>query len=378
MEKKEIFKKLLELAASERKVAVATVVRAYGSTPREVGAKMVVLENGEFLGTIGGGCGEAEAWQEARRVLSQETPATVHIDLTEDPNAGGEKICGGKMDVFIDLWRQDDLWGVTPIVDLLEQGKGLSLATVIAAPASAAAKPGTRLFVGDNGWSQGSLGDASVEQTLRQEMPSFIATRRSCIASVDMNATHTLTVPAPRHVNECAVEIFVEVVEQPPLLVVVGAGHCALPLSHIGKTLGFEVVILDDRPECATRERFPDASRILLGDLEAQVEQVRLGPDTYVVLVTRGHKQDEQILRRIVTEPLGYIGMIGSQRRIRAVFADMERDGFQKTDLDKVFSPIGLDIGAETPEEIAISILAEIVRVRKGGTGASMSLRKIR
>jgi len=157
------------------------------------------------------------------------------------------------------------------------------------------------------------------------------------------------------------------------VLVVAGAGHCALPLTRMAKMVGFRIVVLDDRPECATRERFPDADRILLGDLEAEVERIPMTAGTYLVLVTRGHRLDETILRRVIREPLAYIGMIGSRRRIRAVFRDMERDGFERALLDRVHSPIGLDIGADTPEEIAVCILAEIIMTRKGGTGRPLS-----
>lgn len=372
MEARDVFKKLQALSGSERQVAIATVVRAYGSTPREVGAKMVILENGDFFGTVGGGCGEAEVWHEAKRVLSQGVPSTVHVDLTDDPLAGGEKICGGKMDVFIDLWDHEALERVDGIVDLLEQGRGLTLATVLSAPAGSHARPGAHLVVNDDGSGTGSLGEASIDQRLRREMPRLLDARRSCVVAVPAEAAAALAAPAPRHAADDAVEIFVEVLERPPILVIAGAGHCALPLARMGSMLGFEIIVLDDRPECATSERFPDAARLLLGDLEEQVRLVPATPDTYVVLVTRGHRQDEQILRQIAREPLGYIGMIGSKRRIRAVFDDMARDGFEPEVLDRVHAPIGLDIGAQTPEEIAISILAEIVMVRKGGRGGPM------
>jgi xanthine dehydrogenase accessory factor len=371
MEAKDVFKRLVSLADRERQVAVATVVRAYGSTPREVGAKMVILENGDFFGTVGGGCGEAEVWQEARHVLRRGRPSTVHVDLTEDPESGGEKICGGRMDVFIDVWGADELRTVHGIVDLLDQGRGVSLATVLAAPDESEVRPGRHLVIDEAGRTDGALGDAEVEERLRAAAPGLIAGRRSCVAAFPAGEGPPL-IPAPRRSAPGAIEVFMEVLEHPPVLVIAGAGHCALPLSRMGRMLGFEVLILDDRPDCATAERFPDATRILLGDLEEEVGTIPIGPDTCVVLVTRGHRQDEQILRRIVREPLGYIGMIGSKRRIAAVFADMERDGFEREYLDRVYSPIGLDIGAQTPEEIAVSILAEIIGVRKGGSGRSL------
>ncbi|MBM3465435.1 MAG: XdhC family protein [Armatimonadetes bacterium] len=371
MEKRDVFTRLSSLAQTERQVVVATIVRAYGSTPREVGAKMVVLENGEFFGTIGGGCGEAEVWQQARRVFRSATPRTVHVDLTEDPDKGGDAICGGRMDVFIDLWGEGDLARVPGIVRLLDEGRGVSLATVMEAPAGAAAAPGTHVVLSESE-PIGSLGDALLDAQLHRQAEALQRERKSVVAAFPLDGGAP-TVPAPRHGAEGALEVFVEVIERPPVLVIAGAGHCALPLAKMGKLLGFYVIVLDDRPECATRERFPDADEILLGDLEREVEKIPMDRRTHVVLVTRGHKLDEAILRKVVRNPLGYVGMIGSKRRVRAVFRDMERDGFAPEHLARVSSPIGLDIGAETPEEIAVCILAEVIMARKGGTGLPMS-----
>lgn len=369
MEQRDVFARLAQLASTASTVAVATVVRAFGSTPRHVGAKMVVLEDGSFFGTVGGGCGEAEVWQEARRLLAQGGSATVNVDLTEDPDAGGEKICGGRMDVFVDLWTQEDRAALAPVIARLDAERGLCLATVIA---WASPSPSRRMFACDDGWTQGTLGSPGLDAHLRDAAATCIAQRRSHVATV----TDAGLMSAGRSPRDEAPQIFVEVIERPPRLVIAGAGHCALPLSRIGRMLGFDIVILDDRPECATGERFPDASRILVGDLGVQIDALALDADSSVVLVTRGHKQDEEILRRIVHLPLAYIGMIGSRRRIRAVFADMERDGYDPAHLDRVHAPIGLDIGAETPEEIAVSILGEIIRVRKGrGDGRSLALR---
>lgn len=368
MEQRDILQKMHDLAATEEKVAAATVIRTYGSTPRHVGARMIVLEDGSFVGTVGGGCGEAEVWQEAKAVLARGTPAIVHVDLTEDPDEGGEKICGGRMDVLVDLWRRADLVSLGAVLEHLDRGGGMSMSTVLAADAE---PRGRRIFVAGDGWYHGSTGDDALDAQIRQAANTFIEGRRSCVASLVDGAL----LPQSRPRGDGAPQVFVEVLQRPPLLVIAGAGHCALPLARMARMLGFEIVVLDDRPACATHDRFPDASRLLVGDLGNQIAEVPLLPSTYVVLVTRGHKQDEEILRQIVDKPLGYIGMIGSRRRIRAVFDDMERDGFDPALLDGVYSPIGLDICAETPEEIAVSILAEIVRVRNGGTGASLKLR---
>ena len=169
--------------------------------------------------------------------------------------------------------------------------------------------------------------------------------------------------------------LYLEVYRPPPELVIVGGGHIAQPLCRIGAMLGFRVRVLDDRPEFATPERFPEAAEVIRADLfTAPFGQVKIGPETHLVLVTRGHKYDYQALLdalRLPTPP-AYIGMVGSQRRTRAALEQLLRDGIAPEHMAAIHAPIGLDIGAETPEEIAVAIGAELIQVRRGGTGAPL------
>ena len=171
------------------------------------------------------------------------------------------------------------------------------------------------------------------------------------------------------------ITLYLEIYRPPPELVIVGGGHIAQPLCRIGAMLGFRVRVLDDRAEFATPERFPEAAEVIRADLfTAPFGQVKIGPETLLVLVTRGHKYDYQALLdalRLATPP-AYIGMVGSQRRTRAALEQLVRDGIAPAQLARIHAPIGLDIGAETPEEIAIAIGAELVQVRRGGTGAPL------
>ncbi|HEY4000190.1 MAG TPA: XdhC/CoxI family protein [Candidatus Xenobia bacterium] len=318
MEKREVFARMGEL--SDTRFAVATVVGTKGSTPREAGAKMVIRGDGSFFGTIGGGCGEAEVWAEARRALRTGENSRVLVDLTESADEGGEKICGGKMDVLVDVWEPSH---TALLKQILGDVHGQVLATWV--------KTGRKALVEDP---------------------------RTGLVELDGE------------------EVFLERLERPPLLIVVGAGHVAQPLVSFAHRLGFRVAVLDDRPEWATVERFRDADTVLSGAVSDNLRGFALQPGTYVVLVTRGHKYDEEALRVCLPYPLSYVGMIGSKRRVRAVFTDLEREGWTAEQLDKVYSPIGLDIGAETPEEIAVAILAEIIKLRRGrGKGESLSVR---
>ncbi|MEX2571893.1 MAG: XdhC family protein [Gemmatimonadota bacterium] len=171
-----------------------------------------------------------------------------------------------------------------------------------------------------------------------------------------------------------AVTIFVEPHHPPDELVIVGAGHIARPLCRVGAMLGYRVVVLDDRPGFATQERFPEATRLVRADFSDPFREVQLGRGTHLVLVTRGHKYDYDALRDVLMRgaDLAYIGMVGSQRRVRAALEQLHREGIPRDGLERIFAPIGLDIEAETPEELAISIAAELIRVRRGGTGASL------
>lgn len=174
-------------------------------------------------------------------------------------------------------------------------------------------------------------------------------------------------------------KVMVEVQAQPPHLIIVGAGHIAVPLAAIAKISDFEVTVLDDRPQYAQRARFPTADRVIAGPFRAELQALRGGRPTfdnhtYVVLVTRGHQYDIEALLEVLDDPVAYIGMIGSQRRIRAVFELLEREqGIPAAKFDRVYAPIGIDIGARTPAEIGVCIMAEIINVMRNGPAPSLS-----
>lgn len=169
-------------------------------------------------------------------------------------------------------------------------------------------------------------------------------------------------------------ELFVEPHHPPEKLVIVGAGHIARPLCAVGAMAGFAVTVLDDRPGFATQERFPEADQLIQADFSEPFRGVVMDAGTYLVLVTRGHKYDYDALKDVLDRglELAYVGMVGSQRRVRAALEQLVREGIGPSALDRVYAPIGLDIGAETPEEIAVSIVSELIRIRRGGTGESL------
>jgi xanthine dehydrogenase accessory factor len=169
-----------------------------------------------------------------------------------------------------------------------------------------------------------------------------------------------------------AYQVMLEVHEPPATLVIVGGGHIGKALATIGDLCGFSVVVVDDRSEYASEERFPEADRVLCGYFDEVLRELDIDANTYVVTVTRGHKHDEVSLREVAESAAAYVGMIGSKRRVGAVLQHLIDDGLDPEAVGRVRTPIGLDIGAETPEEIAVAIMAEVIQVRRGGSGRPM------
>ena len=190
------------------------------------------------------------------------------------------------------------------------------------------------------------------------------------------DATKALTQRRPEMLTylDDEIELFVEVQRRPPTLIVVGAGHVAQPLARLGKLIDFEVVVIDDRPQYANPERFPQADRVLAASFRPSLRDWPIDSDTFIVLVTRGHSHDVECLLEVIDSPARYIGMIGSKRRVRAVFDLLEQEkGISREKFDRVYAPIGLDIGAESPAEIGVSIVAEIIKIHRGGRAESLS-----
>ena len=259
----DIYEEIVKLRNEGRRGAVATIVNVRGSVPSFRTAKMLVRDDGSILGTIGGGCVEAEVWQAAREVMEKEKPRTLTFDLNHDPKYDTGLVCGGTLDVFVE-----------PILP-------------------------------------------------------------------------------------------------PPILYIFGAGHIAYSLYKIATIVGFNVVVADDRATYANRERFPDA-QVFAEDFEQILRKLRLNSSSYVVIVTRGHKDDMRILRWAVQPEQAearYVGMIGSRRKVIAIQKELMKEGGAEEEFQRILSPVGLDIGAITPEEIAVAICAEMIAVRRHATG---------
>lgn len=247
---------LVEALQNQTQAAVATVVKTLGSSPRAVGAKMIVYPDGKIVGSVGGGEMEQRVIAEALSAMREGKPRYLDFNLSK-PERGDPMVCGGEM------------------------------------------------------------------------------------------------------------EIFVEPLLSTPTLVIVGAGHVGAACAELGKFLGFRVVVIDDRPEFLSREKFPTADEMHAGDVVKETGELEITPQTYVVLVTRAHTLDADLLRAIVDKPAAYIGMLGSKRRALTVFEMLKQEGISDETLNRVHAPIGIEINAETPQEIAVSIMAEIIRAKR-------------
>ena len=246
------------------------------------------------------------------------------------------------------------------VLEAVEEGRSAVSVTAVSAEAAPVARVVYLLGTDGTESVHGTLGSAALDDEATAAARAVLDDPRS------RDGLRALTPDG--------VEVFLEV-RRPVLdLVIVGAGHIARPMSKMGSMLGFRVWVLDDRPDFATRERFPDADHLIRADFSDPFRDVRIHERSHVLLITRGHRHDYDCLVRVLgMDPLpAYIGMIGSRRRVRATFVQLLDEGIPRALLTRINAPVGLDIGAETPEEIAIAIAAELVKLTRGGTGAPL------
>lgn len=247
------------------------------------------------------------------------------------------------------------------LVDALEKQIPAAVATVVKTHGSAPRAVGAKMLVYADGTIAGSVGGGEMERRVIETAQEAI--RQGAPRYLDFN----LSKPERGDPMVCGgeMEIFVEPLLTTPTLLLVGAGHVGAACAELGKFLGFRVVVIDDRPEFLAREKLPHADELRAGDVVQEIGKVEITPQTFVVLVTRAHTLDADLLRALISKPAAYIGMLGSKRRALTVFALLKQEGVSDETLQRVHAPIGIEINAETPQEIATSILAEIIRVQR-------------
>ena len=255
---------------------------------------------------------------------------------------------------------------IRAFVEAVNRNEAVALVTVVKSETEQSPPLGAKLLVWEDGRGLGSLGSDFDALVLADA-------HRALAAGASQPFIYPKTTARTRRSESIATfEVYAEVV-QPPTLLVIGGGHIGGYVAKLGKMVGFQVAVLDDRPDFANKERFPDADQIICEDYETALAKFPIDENTYIVVVTRGHKHDEVSVRAVVNSPATYIGMIGSRRRAGTVLRLIRDSGVALEALDRVRTPIGLDIHAETPEEIAVAIVAELIMTHRGGTGLPMS-----
>jgi xanthine dehydrogenase accessory factor len=327
-------------------VVMASVVSLQGSTPRHSGAKMAVGAGGKTYGTVGGSLLEASAIAESLKVLSLGVSKFMHFDLNNNSVFSNGMICGGQADLLLEYipvtednreFFKDWQAAVKGSVDfyyltrLQESGDSVKIT-------------GHGLIFTDGKTSDNSLLTGSDLATLKEELHNI-------------SATTVLTLGQS--------QVIVDPMRKLKTLYCFGAGHVAVPTAHIASLVGFRVVVIDDRAEFASTGRFPDSSEVrVIQDFNKALEGLDINRDSFIVILTRGHQYDRVVLEQSLKINAGYIGMISSRKKRDAIYNALMEAGVKKEALEQVHSPIGLAIGAETPEEIAVSIAAELINER--------------
>lgn len=249
------------------------------------------------------------------------------------------------------------------IVRVKAEGEEAALVTVVKASGSTPREEGAKMLVRPDGGIIGTIGGGSLEAQIIKEAVKVIRQGKP------KHIHRSLTAKEAEDGMICGgdLEVFIEPILTQPALYIFGGGHIALALTRMGKLCGFKIAVIDDRAEFASAERFPEADVILAEDFTKSFSELKIDKTSYIVIVTHGHRHDEVVLEWALTTPARYVGMIGSKTKNEVIYSHLRAKGIAQKQLDRVHAPIGLEIEAQTPEEIAVSILAELIKVRRSG-----------
>ncbi len=356
------FYRQLAQALETGPVVVATVVNTRGSVPREVGARMMIRRDSRSHGTIGGGAGEAKVIQEAKTVLATGEKQFVNIDLSGALDRDTEGLCGGQMQVWLERWSGEEAIAlIQQILTRLESGQSVTLVTPFDQERSPYLE-GARGKEDEEGEEVGKDGEIQLPIT-----DSQFHTPLSPPPPLPPLSLSHLLIPDPRSSISDSRSPFSEILHPPPTLLIIGAGHCGIQLAKVADLIGFQIMVQDQREEWANRQHYPQAAKIFTTPIATALTALANHTQLYAALLTRGYQYDLEALEALLKRELSctYIGMIGSQKRVRKVMQAMEQSGFSAEQLRSLHAPIGLNIGALTPEEIAVSITAELIQVRR-------------
>ena len=321
-------------------IALATVVQTWGSSPRQEGAKMAISEGGEIAGSVSGGCVESAVAETGLQVLKSGLPQLVHFGVADETAWSVGLACGGSLDVFVERLDPEQF---NFLRELLINEEPAASVTVVSGPEATLGRKLT-LNLDDPSARYGSLEAGPDDQTVE--------------------LAHQVTEPSLLDMEAEGVQAFVDLMPPPPTLIVVGGNQIAITLFSLAKTMDMRTVIVDPRRAFATEERFPDVDQLIQTWPAEAFESVALTETTAVVMLTHDPKIDEPALALALTSPAFYIGALGSKRTQAKRRERLSESGLTEAELDRLHGPVGLKLGADTPDEIALSIMAEIVATR--------------
>jgi xanthine dehydrogenase accessory factor len=351
---KNIYLEILDHLSENSPLVLATVTGTQGSTPQKPGSSALFGGNGLVAGTVGGGIVEGKVQKIADAALLSKKSGYFQFNLANDISNTEEAICGGLIRILVDANLNNHISVFKQIKQSIDDRIPGVLGTMVT-------RYTEETVIINRFW---------MSRTFRPHMPSWFLEKTEpavmdLISKNNPSAFREMELLIPG--EEPSPVFFMESVFPLPQLVIAGAGHIGRALSHLGNMLGFEVTVIDDRPEYANSENVPDASHIIVKDIGEAMKEIGKNSDTYIVIVTRGHKDDAAALRFCIGSDLAYTGMIGSRKKISAMRENFIEKGWATSgQWDAIYAPVGIDIKSQTVEEIAVSIAAQLVLVRNG------------
>ncbi|HEY9632944.1 MAG TPA: XdhC/CoxI family protein [Coleofasciculaceae cyanobacterium] len=344
-------------------VAIATLVKASGSTYRRPGARMLMTSDGQMVGSLSGGCLEGDVFEQAQEVMTSGKPIVVQYDTMSDEDIiwGLGLGCNGIVQILIErLEEKNPLNHLAFLTECLHLRHVGVLATVFHIEGQVKAQVGSRLMLHPDGTVKNDIEEADLLAQIRDDVWKALDDNRSTVK----------VYPLPTG----KAEVFIEVIQPSVPLMIFGAGHDAMPLVRLAQELGWYVTVVDSRQADATRERFQSANEVILSRPEGIGDSVELDNRTMAVVMTHNYLHDLELLKTLLPSAVRYLGILGPKSRTDKLLQDLQEQGITPTEkqLQRLYSPVGLDIGADTPEEIALSIVAEIQTVLANHSGGSL------
>ncbi|MGM0346931.1 MULTISPECIES: XdhC family protein [Streptomyces] len=360
---RDIAQGLSSWSASGKRFAVATVVRTWKSAPRQAGSSLAVAEDGEVIGSVSGGCVEGAVYELASEVLESGEPALVTYGVSDDDALAVGLTCGGIIEILVRPAGADRFPGLPGVLEAMDAGRPVAVVSPLpdeggGAEPDPTAAPAGQMIVTPSG-AQGTLGDPRLDAAVVERAQGLLA----------QGSTGVVRVGRAGEERRDDVAVFVESFAPPPRMLVFGAIDFASAVARIGKFLGYHVTVCDARPVFATRRRFPDADELVVDWPHRYLESTEVDENTVICVLTHDPKFDVPLLERALRTPARYIGAMGSRRTHEDRLRRLREEGMTEAELSRLSAPIGLDLGARTPEETAVAIMAEVIALRWGGTG---------